>query len=157
DLYETPTQSSHRQQSLAIYALIGVAALFVALAVFLAIGFSWAFLDNSLKCLILLVVISASYGLGFYLRYALKAKIFSELAFLFGCLLYGAAIALIAGIFNLGKHPPDGIWWWAIGVFALALFLDTVLLHLLATSLLAVWVGMELLHWGPHEFELFGL
>ncbi len=157
DIYETPTQSSARKQSIAIYALIGIAAMFVALAVFMLVGFTWEFLPDPIKCIFLLAVIIAFHGLGFYLRYAWQAKIFSEFAFFFGSLMYGAAIGLIAHIFHLGDHPPDGIWWWAMGVAPLALFLDTVLLHMLATALLATWVGMEMIGWGHREFLLLGL
>ncbi len=42
-----------------------------------------------------------------------------------------------------------------LGVIPLALCLDTLLLHLLAASLLAVWVGMELLSFRHHDFGLF--
>ncbi len=157
DLYETPTQSSARHQSVAIYVLVGIAALFVALAAFLILGVSWEFLPDPLKCMVLLGLVVGSHGLGFYLRYQWQAKIFSEFAFFFGSLLYGAAMMLIAHIFHLGEHPPDGMWWWALGVMPLALFLDTVLLHLLVTALLAVWVGWELIGSGHHEFELFGM
>lgn len=157
DLYETPTQSSSRQQSIAIYVLIGIAAMFVALAASLIVGVSWEILPDSFKCLFLLAIVVAAHGVGFYLRYVWHAKIFSELAFFFGSLLYGVAMMLLAHIFNLGEHPPDGVWWWALGVIPLALFLDTLLLHLLVATLLAVWVGMELIGWGRgHEFDLFG-
>ena len=151
DLYETPKQSSARHQSTAIYVLIGIAASFVALAAFFCIAVSWEQLPSPLKLLILLGVVCGSHGLGFYLRYGLQAKIFSEFAFFFGSLLYGAAIALIADIFSMHDHPAAGFWWWALGVLPLALFLDTVVTHLLLVTLLAIWVGVEAIDFGPHR------
>ena len=56
----------------------------------------------------------------------------------------------------MGEHFPDGIWWWALGVLPFALFLDTVLMHLLLVSLLAVWVGTELIEFGHRGPGMFG-
>jgi uncharacterized membrane protein len=145
DLYETPQQSSARQQSIAIYILVGLAASFVGLAMLLCIGYNWQSLHDAVKLALILAAVGGAHALGFALRYVWRARIFSEFAFFLGCLLYGGAIGLIADIFKLGDHPPDGVWWWAIGVVPLALFLDTIVLHLLVVALLATWVGMELL------------
>ncbi|MBI3823253.1 MAG: DUF2157 domain-containing protein [Planctomycetes bacterium] len=157
ELYETPTQSSERHQSIAIYILIGIAAMFVALGAFLCITFNWQYLPKPIQLFVLLTAVAGSHGLGFYLRYGLKAKIFSEFAFFFGCLLYGGAIALIANIFDMHENIASGFWWWALGVFLLALFLDTVLLHLLTVTLLAIWVGIEMMSWRHHELDFFEL
>jgi uncharacterized membrane protein len=148
DLYETPTQSSRRYQAIGIYVLVGIAALFVGLAAFLLIGYNWENLPDPLKLMIVFGAVAAAHGFGFVVRYVWQAKIFSEFAFFLGCLFYGGAIVLVAEIFHLHSHPPDGVWWWAIGVLPFALFLDTVLIHLLVATLLAVWVGMELLGGG---------
>ncbi len=112
DLYETPRQSSARHQSIAIYVLVGIAATFVGLAAFLCIGFNWEHLPDPFKLLLILGALGGVYALGFWLRYVWHAKIFSEFAFFLGCLFYGGGIALMAEIFQLGEHPPDGVWWW---------------------------------------------
>jgi hypothetical protein len=158
DRYETSRQSSARQQSIAIYVLVGVAALFVGLAVFMLIGYNWDAFSNPIKLMLLLGSVGGTYALGFVVRYVWNAKIFSEFAFFLGCLFYGGAMMLIAEIFHLQTHLPDGLWWWAVGVIPLALFLDTLLLHLLAVTLLAVWVGTEMFgRFGEDDFGLFGL
>jgi hypothetical protein len=59
-------------------------------------------------------------------------------------------------VFHIHAHLPDGIWFWAIAVLPFALCLDTLLLHILYASLLAVWVGTEILGYadlGPWLFR----
>ena len=72
-----------------------------------------------------------------------KHLVLSETVSFMGCLFYGAGIWLVAQAFHLEAHYPDGVWWWAIGVLPFALCLDSLLLHVLFVSLLALWGGME--------------
>ena len=60
------------------------------------------------------------------------------MVFFLGCLLFGAAIWLLAQIFHINRRQLRRLWWWAIGVLPFALLLDTILLHLLFAGLLAV-------------------
>jgi uncharacterized membrane protein len=80
----------------------------------------------------------------------------SEIVFFVGCLFYGAGIWLVAQIFHLSAHYPDGVWWWAVGVLPFALTLDTILLHLLLAFLLALWAGLEILNFNHLGAWLFG-
>ena len=82
---------------------------------------------------------------GFWLRFGGRWRLSSEIVFFLACLLYGAAIWLIAQMFHIQSHYPDGIWFWALGVLPFALCLDTLLLHVLYAGLLAIWVGTEIL------------
>lgn len=157
DLYETPTQSAERRQSTAIYLLVGVSACFVGLAVLLLVAYNWTLLPDAIKLFLLLIAVGGAHALGYSLRYLWDAKNFSESAFFLGCLFYGGSIWLIAGIFHLGSHYPDGIWWWAVGVVPLAFFLDTIFLHMLAVTLLAAWVGTELIGFHGGVPGAFGL
>ena len=68
-----------------------------------------------------------------------------------GCLLYGAGIWLVAQVFHLDAHYPDGVWWWAVGVLPFALCLDTLLLHCLLVALLGLWAGMEVIGFSNTE------
>jgi hypothetical protein len=144
-LYEMPNESAARQQSWGLFALRAVAALFVGLAVFLVIGYSWTELPTANKLIILFGALLSAQGTAFYLRYRRNARLASELTFFFGCLLYGASIWLIAQIFHLNAPYPDGFWVWALGVLPFALALDTLLLHALLIAILAIWVGTEIL------------
>src|SRR5438105_8820952 len=94
DLYETPTQSAARRQSVAIYILVGIAAFFVGLAALLIVSLSWDALPDPLKMFLLLAAVTGTHGFGFYVRYVWEAKTFSEFAFFLGSLFYGGAIML---------------------------------------------------------------
>ncbi|MEJ5277040.1 MAG: DUF2157 domain-containing protein [Thermogemmata sp.] len=145
DLYETSSESAERQRLRGIFTLMAVAGLLVGLAVLLLIGYNWEKMLAWQKLVIIFGVILGTYTGGFYLRYNRKAQTASELVFFLGCLFYGAGIWLVAQIFHLNAHYPDGIWWWALGVLPFALCLDTLLLHALLVALLAIWAGTEVL------------
>jgi len=145
DLYETPAQLAARGRSLLLTTLMGVAALLVAMAAMLAIGYNWQAMPASVKLAIIFTVLLATHGVGAYLRFRRGAKLASDVAFFLGCLVFGAAIFLIAQIFHLSGHYPDTVWWWALGVMPFALCLDSVLLQALLAALLALWCGMEIL------------
>ncbi len=145
NLYETPRESAARQHSVAVFTLLALAALFVGLAALLLIGYNWEDMPAALKLTLVFGVVLATHCAGFYLRFAMGGRRSSEVVFFLGCLFYGAAIWLIAQIFHLNAHYPDGFWWWAVGILPFALCLDTVLLHLLLVGVLAAWVGTEVL------------
>ncbi|HEY7428184.1 MAG TPA: DUF2157 domain-containing protein, partial [Gemmataceae bacterium] len=84
-LYEMPHESDARQRSLAVFALRGIAALFVGLAVLLAIGYNWEDMPAAAKLIILFGVLLIVYGAAFHLRYRRVAPLGSELLFFLGC------------------------------------------------------------------------
>ncbi len=156
DQYETASETAERQRSRGVFTLMAVSGLLVALAVLLLIGYNWEEMPAAVKLVIIFGVIVGTYALGFFLRYTLKKHLASELVFFLGCLFYGAGIFLIAQIFHLNAHYPDGVWWWAVGVLPFALCLDTLLLHALLVALLALWAGMEILSFNHLGAWFFG-
>jgi len=144
-LYEEHWESQTRTHNTAIFVLMSIGALLVGLAVILVMGFNWSAMPDVLKLAVLIGGVGGIHGLGFALRFSKGWKRSSEVAFFFGCILYGASIWLIAQIFNLDSHYPDGFWWWAIGILPFALCLDTVLVHILLVGVLSIWVGTEIL------------
>jgi uncharacterized membrane protein len=154
-LYEMPHESAARQHSWAIFALRAIAVLFVGLAILLLIGYNWEGLPAATKLTVLFGALVAVHGAAFYLRYWRAARLASELLFFLGCLLYGASIWLIAQIFHINSHYPDGFWLWALGVLPFALALDTLLLHALLIAILVLWAGTEILGSSPLGLGLF--
>ncbi|PID76557.1 MAG: hypothetical protein CSB24_05995 [Deltaproteobacteria bacterium] len=63
--------------------------------------------------------------------------------FFLGGLFYGASIMLIAQIYHIGEHYPDGIFWWAAGILPIALLMKSTLLLLLAAALSGIWFFTE--------------
>lgn len=68
----------------------------------------------------------------------------ANMFFFVGCWFYGAAIILIAQIYHLGEHMPDGVYWWALGCLPLALLRMNIGLMSMALLLALLWFGMEI-------------
>lgn len=156
DQYESTSDSADRQRSRGVFTLMAVSGFLVALAVLLLIGYNWEAMPAAVKLVIIFGTIVATYAFGFYFRYTKKERVSSELVFFIGSLFYGTGIWLIAQVFNLNAHYPDGVWWWALGVLPLALCLDTLLLHILLVALLGLWAGMEILSFHDLGAWFFG-
>jgi uncharacterized membrane protein len=128
--------------------LTGIAALLVALAVLMLIAYNWTAMPAALKLAIIFAVLIGTYVAAFAVRDRWQRPIMAEVVFCLAGLFYGAAIFLIAQIFHVNAHSPTLVWWWAVGVLPFALGLESVLLHVLVASLLAIWSGMEVFGWG---------
>jgi uncharacterized membrane protein len=156
DLYEGAGELAERGRSRAVFTLMAAAATLVGLAALLLIGYNWDQLDRWSKLAIVLGVIALTYAAGFHLRYQKKVGALAENVFFLGCLFYGVGIWLVAQVFHINSHYPDGVWWWALGVLPIALALETRLLHALLVGLLALWAGMEVLNFDHLGGWLFG-
>jgi uncharacterized membrane protein len=144
-LYETDVQIAQHKRVMAWFALSGVAAVMIGLAVLLLVGYNWSAMPATLKLAVIFGVLFGTHAAGFWLRFHAQRRTASEIVFLLGCLFFGAALSLIGQTFHIQSHYPDGIWFWAICVLPFALCLDTLLLHALFAGLLAAWVGTEIL------------
>ena len=156
ELYETAGEQADRQRSMALLVLMGVAAFLVALGVMLLVGYNWNALPDVVKLVMIFGVIFGTHAGGFHLRFRRSSMVLSEVTFFLACLFYGAGIFLVAQIFNLNGHYPDGLWWWALGVLPFALCAETLVPHILLVSLLAIWCGMEILGFSHIGMWLLG-
>ncbi len=156
DLYEGAGELAERGRSRAVFTLMAAAATLVGLAALLLIGYNWNQLDRLTKLAMVLGTIALTHAIGFSLRYGRNARAGSETVFFLGCLFYGAGIWLVAQVFHINAHYPDGLWWWAVGVLPFALCLETRLLHALVVGILAVWVGQEILNFSYLGGWFFG-
>jgi uncharacterized membrane protein len=156
DFYETAAETAERKRSRAVFALMAIAGVLVGLAALLLVAYNWEAMPRPVKLGLVLGAVLGTHGLAFYLRDRRRETRASEVAFFVGCLLYGAGIWLVAQIFHLSAHYPDGLWFWAVGVVPFALALEGWLLHALLALLLAVWAGAEVLGFGHLGAWLFG-
>ena len=155
-LYAGAGELAEQGRSRAVFILMAAAATLVGLAAMLLVGYNWDALSRGIKLAIVLGTIGLTYAAAFTLRYRRNAGGLSETVFFLGCLFYGAGIWLVAQIFHINSHYPDGVWWWAIGVLPVALCLETRLLHALLVALLALWAGIEVLNFDHLGAWLFG-
>ncbi|NPU84072.1 MAG: DUF2157 domain-containing protein [Syntrophaceae bacterium] len=119
-------------------------SILVGVGVLLFIAANWSEIPRIAKLGIIFVSLLTSHGLGYWLRYEKKnfPRVGASLILL-GSILFGAGIFLIAQIYNITVHYPNGPLLWGLGILPLAYLLrfrSVLLLSLLALSL---WLGME--------------
>ncbi len=131
-----------QNRSLGYTVLVGLAYLFIGLAVTTLIGHNWDEIPRALRMGGLIAITLAVQGLALR-RYMAGNEGGAIALFLLGNLLYGASIILIAQIYHLGEHMPDGIYWWALGSLPFALLLKNPWLMLQSLLLAMIWFMVE--------------
>jgi uncharacterized membrane protein len=122
--------------------LVSLGFLFIGLAIITLVGANWDDIPRAVRAgaLVSLVLAANLTGLDRFRRSRRRA---AAGWFFLGGLCYGAAIMLIAQIYHLGEHYPDGILWWWVGILPLALLLDSRLLMLEVSVLGFLWFFVE--------------
>lgn len=132
-----------------------VAYLFLALSLFTLVGANWEELPRALRLIIVLGILAAVNFSGVWAQKNGKETQATTLFFL-GNFCYGAAIVLVAQIYHLGEHMPNGVLLWAVGALALGLATRKSIITLQALILGLVWFLMEFEFSGvSHGFLLF--
>nr|WP_315108401.1 DUF2157 domain-containing protein [uncultured Campylobacter sp.] len=132
-----------------------VAYLFLALSLFTLVGANWEELPRAVRLIIVLGILAAVNFSGVLAQKNGKETQATTLFFL-GNFCYGAAIVLVAQIYHLGEHMPDGVLLWAVGALALGLATRKSIIALQALILGLVWFLMEFEFSGvSHGFLLF--
>jgi uncharacterized membrane protein len=121
--------------------LIGVGAI-------LFIASNWSLIPKWGKLLIIFSSMLTSYALGFHFRYEKVSypKVGASLILL-GSLIFGAGMFLIAQIYHITVHYPNGPLLWGLGVLPLAYLLRFKSIISLAIIDLLIWLGMEATFW----------
>ncbi len=148
--YNNPSRHSY-----GYYILATLGYLFMGLACITLIGANWESIPRAVRMICLITATLGVQTAGIY-QYR-QDKVASAVGFLFlGSLLYGASIMLIAQIYHIGEHYPDGIFWWAMGVLPLALLVKSSVLMMLAAALGSLWFFTQAsLNYFPGMFPLF--
>ena len=119
-------------------------SILVGAGVILFIASNWSAIPNWGRLFIVFSSMLASYGSGFYLRYEAKnyPKVGASLILL-GSFIFGAGMFLIAQIYHITVHYPNGPLLWGLFVLPLAYLLRFKSLISLAILVLLIWLGME--------------
>lgn len=132
-----------------------VAYLFLALSLFTLVGANWEELPRAVRLIIVLGILAAVNFSGVLAQKNGKETQATTLFFL-GNFCYGAAIVLVAQIYHLGEHMPNGVLLWAVGALALGLATRKSIITLQALILGLIWFLMEFEFSGvSHGFLLF--
>ena len=119
--------------------LISLGYLFIGLAIITLLGANWEEIPRGLRMAGLIALTMATH------IFAIKKFLSngSVLLFLLANLFYGASIILIAQIYHLGEHMPDGVFWWALGCLPIAILLRSPWVMLQSLLLAIVWFFMQ--------------
>ena len=146
---------SNKSRSLGYKVLVALGYLFIGIAFILLIGANWDEMPRFVRMSGLVVL-----TLGIQL-YAIRRFFLGELSkakglFFLGGLFYGASIILIAQIYHLGEHMPDGVFWWALGTLPFGVLLKDGWLTLYSLLLALIWFFLEVsMNRYPVLFPLF--
>jgi uncharacterized membrane protein len=130
------------ERSAGYYVLVSLAALFAGLALLVLVSANWDQIPRGARMGGLLAVTLAFHTLGVR-SWHRGAEAVASTWFFLGCLAYGTAIFLIAQIYHLGEHYPDGIFWWALGSLPFALLARSLPVALLTVVLTGAWLVAE--------------
>lgn len=147
--------NNQSKRSLGYFVLIGFGYLFIGLALIILLSANWDEIPRAIR-MIGLILLTLSINIFALNKFRHEKKTAAVGYFFLGGLFYGASIMLIAQIYHIGEHYPDGIFWWAMGVLPLALLLESTLIMFLAVGLGFVWFFVESsLHYYPILFPVF--
>jgi len=122
--------------------LVYLAYLFGGLALITILGANWEQIPRGLRMGGLIALTTLLHVIGI-IRYRADQYASANGFFLLGNLVYGAAIILIAQIYHLGEHMPDGVFWWALGSLPFAILTRSPMLTLFSCVLAVVWFWIE--------------
>ncbi len=122
--------------------LVSLGYLFIGLALITLLGANWDEIPRAVRLAGVLVITLGTQGVALW--YYAKKKVARAVGLFFlGNLFFGAAIILIAQIYHLGEHMPDGVFWWALGSLPFGVLLRHPGLTLFSSLLALVWFFLE--------------
>lgn len=136
-----------------VLALMG--ALLFGAGVIAFFAANWGVIPKLFKLTLLFGALAASYGASAF-AFARGHVAFGHGLVLLGVALFGAGIFLIAQIYHIDAHYPDGVLWWALGALAAAGLATSQPALVAALTLLLVWSATETFAFGrnPHGWFL---
>jgi len=140
--YEVDYQQA-QQRSFGYSVLTGLGYLFIGLALITLLGANWDSIPRGLRMGGLIGLTLATQWLGLR-HYCSGDRSGGVGLFLLGNLFFGASIILIAQIYHLGEHMPDGVFWWALGCLPFALLTRNAWLALQAHLLALLWFFLQI-------------
>ena len=123
---------------LLVFATAG--AIVIGLGVILLFAYNWDEIPKFGKLALVFLAIGGAHAGGVRLlaRDGWQPRLGEAFAAL-GTMFYGAGIWLVAQIYNIDEHYPNGFLFWALGALAMAWAIRSTANGLLAVALVAIW------------------
>lgn len=137
--YESPDTSPVGR---IIFTAIG--SVIFGLGIILLIAYNWDDIPKMGKLLLIFASLGAAHWGGYTLTQRGESNEgIGEGLHVLGTMLFGAGIWLIAQVYHIDEHYPNGLLAWGIGAWALAWALPSVAQGLLGVVILSFWSGFE--------------
>ena len=122
----------------------GLGASVFGLGVILLFAYNWQAIPKAGKLGVIFLSILASHATGLWL-FARRdgRRSLGEALTILGTMLYGAGIWLVAQIYHIDEHFPNGFLLWAVGALVLAWAMPSIAQGILAAVLLCIWACSE--------------
>lgn len=128
-----------------VFSFLGMSLLTVGIILFFSSN--WPMIPKIAKLALLLGGLWASYGIAGYLLTQKKdsppLRWFSQLLILLGVVIFGTNIFLIAQIYHIDAHFPNGLLLWSLGAWLVALLLHHQPSIVLSLILALIWSESE--------------
>lgn len=135
-------------------------AIILGLGVILIFAYNWQGMHRFTKMGLVLCALIFAHGSAVYLKYysahGSLHKI-GESLHLLGSMLFGAGIWLVAQIYHIDAHYPNGILLWSMGCLAMAWALGSSAQAFLALTFIVLWGGFELFDFYRRDYWAFWL
>ena len=124
----------------------GMGAVVVGLGVILLLAYNWDDIPKFGKLALIFGSMIAAHAAGLWLRAkdGWRPQLGEALSLL-GSVLFGAGIWLVAQVYNIDEHFPNGFLYWGLGALALAWAMDSIPQGLLAVVVLTFWGCAEVI------------
>ena len=134
----------------------GIGAIVIGLGVVLLLAYNWQVIPKFGKLGLIFGALGLFHGGGLRLFQAADwRRQLGEALGVFGTMLFGAGIWLVAQVYHIDEHYPNGFLLWGLGALAMAWALPSVAQGIIAAVILSIWGGTEAfgfataVHWAP--------
>ncbi len=151
--------AAQQSRSRLVTVLVILGAVLLGLGVILFVAANWQSIPSTVKLVIMIVGVPAIYGIGFWLRYHRGYPVVGASVILVGVISYGAAVHLVAQVYQIPVHSPNLMLFWFVGTLPLAYVVQTQPLMALALVLGLAAVGFRGQEWllDPGHYLLLAL
>lgn len=135
----TGSQSKHSAST--AFSILGV--LLFAVGVISFIASNWGEISKLGKLLILFGVMWGAFAGASWCRNQSHITWLAESALLLAVMMFGANIMLIAQIYHIDAHYPNGVMIWSFGALLTSWMMKSRVLFVVSMMLTTLWTGME--------------
>jgi uncharacterized membrane protein len=148
-LYPASASTAPAGLSWGLIVFFGIGAVVVGLGIILLFAYNWSAIPKAGKLALVFGLVVSAHGLGLRFRNTNDWRVMlGEGLSLLGTMSFGAGIWLIAQIYHIDEHFPNGFLFWGLGALAMAWAMPSVAQALLATVVLTIWGCMEVSEFG---------